>query len=308
MDEQATPLYRFLAPRYWLLWLGLGVLRVGVWLPFPWRLRLGRLIGWLAFHLVRRRRRIAEINIELCFPDLAPAAQQALVRRHFGALGMALVEAAMCWWLPDDKIRRLGRVEGLEHLERALAGGRGAIMLTGHFTALDLGGRFLTMQAPVSALYRPHENPLFEEIVRRGRERSAEQAIPKSDVRRMLRALRDNHAIWFAPDQSHRRKHSAAVPFFGVPAPTNTATSTFARMSGAAVVPFYPERLPGREGYRLVILPALENFPTDDPVADAQRTNLWLEQEIRRIPEQYLWVHRRFKRTGPEEPDRYAVL
>jgi KDO2-lipid IV(A) lauroyltransferase len=156
-------------------------------------------------------------------------------------------------------------------------------MLTGHFTALDLGGRFLTLEAPVSALYRPHENPLFEEIVRRGRERSAERAIPKTDVRGMLRALRDNHAIWFAPDQSHRRKHSAVVPFF-------------------------PERLPGRDGYRLVILPALEDFPSDDPVADAQRTNLLLEEHVRRIPEQYLWVHRRFKQTAPDATDHYAGI
>ena len=221
---------------------------------------------------------------------------------------MALIEVAMCWWASDEKIRRLGRVEGLEHLERALARGRGVIMLTGHFTALDLGGRFLTREAPVSALYRPHENPLIEEVVRRGRERSAEQAIPKSDVRRMLRALRSNHAIWFAPDQSHRRKHSAVVPFFGVPAPTNTSTSIFARMSGAAVVPFYPERLPGKAGYRLVILPALEGFPSDDPAADAQRTNRLLEEQVRRIPEQYLWIHRRFKQTGPDAPDHYRGL
>jgi KDO2-lipid IV(A) lauroyltransferase len=306
MTSEATPLYRFLAPRFWPVWLGLGVLRVSVWLPHPWRLRLGRTIGWLSYHLLRRRRRVAEINIELCFQDLTPAARRSLVKRHFGALGIALVEAALCWWLPDEKIRRLGRVEGLEHLQAGLARGRGVIMLTGHFTALDLGGRFLTLEAPVSALYRPHGNPLFEEIVRRGRERSAEQAIPKTDVRGMLRALKDNHAIWFAPDQSYRRKQSAVIPFFGVPAPTNTATSTFARMSGAAVVPFYPERLPGAEGYRLVILPALEDFPSDDPVADAQRTNLLLEQQIRRIPEQYLWVHRRFKQTAPDAPDYYA--
>ena len=308
MDDNATPLYRFLHPRYWLLWLGLGVLRVTVLLPHAWQIRVGRLAGWLSYKLMPRRRRIAQINIDLCFPDLTEAARRSLVKRHFSSLGMALIEGAMCWWLADERIQRLGRVEGLEHLEAALAKGRGVIMFTGHFTALDLGGRFLTLRAPVSALYRPHGNPLFEEIVRRGRERSAEQAIPKNDVRRMLRALRDNHAIWYAPDQSHRRKHSAVIPFFGVPAPTNTATSTFARMSGAAVVPFFPERLSDGTGYRLVICPALENFPSDDPVADAQRTNHLLEEQIRRIPEQYLWVHRRFKQTAPDAPDHYAGI
>ena len=308
MDDNATPLYRFLHPRYWLLWLGLGVLRITVLLPHAWQIRVGRLAGWLSYKLMPRRRRIAQINIDLCFPYLTEAARRSLVKRHFSSLGMALIEGAMCWWLADERIQRLGRVEGLEHLEAALAKGRGVIMFTGHFTALDLGGRFLTLQAPVSALYRPHGNPLFEEIVRRGRERSAEQAIPKNDVRRMLRALRDNHAIWYAPDQSHRRKHSAVIPFFGVPAPTNTATSTFARMSGAAVVPFFPERLSDGTGYRLVISPAIENFPSDDPVADAQRTNHILEEQIRRIPEQYLWVHRRFKQTAPDAPDHYAGI
>jgi KDO2-lipid IV(A) lauroyltransferase len=221
---------------------------------------------------------------------------------------MALIELAMCWWSSDREVRRLLRVEGLENLQAAMGRGRGVIMLTGHFTTLDLGGRFVTMLAPVAAVYRPHGNPLFDEIVRRGRERSARETIPKQDVRAIIRALRRERAVWFAPDQSHRRRHSAVVPFFGVPAPTNTATSNFARMSGSPVVPFFPVRLPDSRGYRLVILPALEGFPGEDPAEDAARINRLLENEIRKNPAQYLWVHRRFKPADAESVDHYTEV
>jgi KDO2-lipid IV(A) lauroyltransferase len=266
----------------------------------------GRLLGRLSMTLTPRRRRIAARNLDLCFPQMSTQERQSLLRAHFDALGMALVETALCWWASDAFLRSRITVEGKEHLDAALAGGKGVIMLTGHFTPLDLGGRFVTMLAPVTAVYRPHGNALFDEIVKRGRERSAYEAIPKQDVRGVIRALRKNRAVWFAPDQSHRRRHSVNVPFFSVPAPTNTATATFARLSGAPVVPFFPVRLPDKTGYRLIIGPPLEDFPTGDHEADATRINALLEEQIRKNPEQYLWVHRRFKRTDPDGPDHYA--
>jgi Kdo2-lipid IVA lauroyltransferase/acyltransferase len=307
LNTARTPLYRFGSPRYWPVWLALGIVRVLVALPYGAQLVAGRILGRIGLFLARERRGIAARNIALAFPALDPTARQDLVRRHFESLGMSIIETGMCWWADDRRLEGLAEVHGLEHIEAALAEGRGAIMLTGHFTTLDLGGRFLTQRAPVSAMYRPNPNPLFEEIMRRGRERSAKQAFSKHDVRAMIRGLRTNHLIWYAPDQAHKRgKYSAVVPFFGVPAPTNTATSVFARLGDAPVVPFFPTRLPGNAGYRLDILPPLENFPGDDPVADAARINRLLEERIRLCPEQYLWVHRRFKSTGENGADHYG--
>jgi Kdo2-lipid IVA lauroyltransferase/acyltransferase len=309
VDNEKVPLYRFLAPRYWPVWLALGAMRLLVALPFGAQRVTGVVLGRLAHAMARTRRRIAALNLELAFPELDPSRRRALLLRHFESLGMSVIETALCWWAGDERIDRLVEVHGLEHIEAALAAGHGAIMLTGHFTTLDLGGRFLTRKAPVSAMYRPHRNPLFEEIMRRGRERSAKHAFAKQDVRAMIRGLRTNHLVWYAPDQAHKRgKYSAVVPFFGVPAPTNTATATFARLGNAPVIPFFPVRLPGRAGYRLDILPPLEGFPGDDPIADAARINRLLEERIRLCPEQYLWVHRRFKPAGPEGTDHYGTL
>jgi KDO2-lipid IV(A) lauroyltransferase len=308
LSSTPTPLYQFLAPRYWPVWLALGVVRLLVALPFGAQLVAGRVIGRVALLFARERRAIAARNLELAFPELDAAARRALLQRHFESLGMSIIETGMCWWASDERVGRLVEVSGLEHAHAALAAGHGAIMLTGHFTTLDLGGRFLTRLAPVSAMYRPHRNPLFEEIMRRGRERSARQAFVKTDVRAMIRALRTN-LVWYAPDQAHKRgKYSAVVPFFGVPAPTNTATSSFARLGKAPVIPFFPVRLPGRAGYRLDILPPLQDFPGPDPVADALRINRLLEERIRLCPEQYLWVHRRFKQAGTEGEDHYGPL
>jgi Kdo2-lipid IVA lauroyltransferase/acyltransferase len=277
-----TPLYRFLAPRFWAVWVALGVVRLLVALPFGVQLAAGRLLGRLGYLGAGARRGIAIRNLELAFPELEETARHQLLLRHFEALGMSIIETGLCWWANDQRLEGMVEVRGFEHVEAALAAGRGAIMLTGHFTTLDLGGRFLTRRAPVAAMYRPHRNPLFEEIMRRGRERSAKQAFTKQDVRAMIRGLRTNHLIWYAPDQAHRRgKYSAVVPFFGVPAPTNTATSSFA---------------------------PLEDFPSDDPAADAARINRLLEERIRLCPEQYLWVHRRFKLAEPDGVDHYGPL
>lgn len=309
MSSEPTPLYRFLGPRFWPLWLALAMVRLLVALPFGAQRVAGRVIGRVAFLAGGRRKAIAARNLELAFPELDPAARRRLLQDHFESLGMSVIETGMCWWASDDRIAGLVEVSGLEHVEAALGAGQGGIMLTGHFTTLDLGGRFLTRLAPVSAMYRPHRNPLFEEIMRRGRERSARQAFVKTDVRAMIRALRTNHLVWYAPDQAHQRgKYSAVVPFFGVPAPTNTATSAFARLGSAPVIPFFPVRLPGRAGYRLEILPPLEGFPGADPEADAARINALLEERIRLCPEQYLWVHRRFKPAGTDGEDYYGPL
>ncbi len=302
------PLYRLLAPRFWAIWLALGLLRLVVMLPYRLQAPIGRSVGRIAMTFARRRRQIAARNIELCFPAWDDAQRRQLLRRHFESLGMTLIEMGLCWWASDARLEPLFEIEGLEHLQAALQHGNGVIMLTGHFTTLDLGGRFLTMQAPVTAMYRPNENPLFDEIMRRGRERSAQRAIPKQDIRGMVRALRENHAIWYAPDQSHRRGHSALVPFFNVPAPSNTATSALARMSGARVVPFLSLRLPDDRGYRFIIEPALTGFPGDDPEVDTLRINQWLERRIRLAPEQYLWIHRRFKPWDSDTPDPYAGI
>lgn len=300
--------WHFLVPRYWPVWLGLGLMKLMAALPFPWQLMLGGQIGRWIGKIARRRRRIAEINLALCFPELSPMQRTTLLEKHFAALGIGLFETAMAWWAPDDKLRGLARVEGLEHLQRALDRGKGVILLTGHFTPLELGARFITWHQPFHAMYRSHKNFLYETVMRRERERRSRfPPLPHEDLRGLLRAFKKGRAVWYAPDQNHGRRNSAFVPFFGIPACTITATPRLAALSGAAVVPYFPRRLPGTAGYEVVILPALEDFPSGDVVADIQRINALLEHHIRRAPEQYLWVHRRFKTRPPGSPTLYNL-
>ena len=300
--------WHFLAPRYWPVWLGLGLMKCMAALPFRWQLAAGGRMGRLLGKIARRRRRIAAINLELCFPEWSPAERNTLLEQHFAALGIGLFETAMAWWAPDEKLRGLARVEGAEHLERALAGGKGVILLTGHFTTLELGARFITWHQPFHAMYRSHKNPLYETVMRRERERRSRfPPLPHEDLRGLLRAFRKGRAVWYAPDQNHGRRNSVFVPFFGIPACTITATSRLAALSGAAVVPYFPRRLAGTAGYEVVILPALEHFPGGDVTADTRRINELLEHYVRRAPDQYLWVHRRFKTRPPGSPSLYNL-
>ncbi|HEX5339374.1 MAG TPA: LpxL/LpxP family Kdo(2)-lipid IV(A) lauroyl/palmitoleoyl acyltransferase [Gammaproteobacteria bacterium] len=285
----------FLKPRYWGIWLLLGFIRLAIQLPYPAQLVIGRGMGRVLRAVSRRRWRITVANLGKCLPELDLAARTRLAKAHFDSLGIAFLEFGMCWWGKENNLQKLGRIEGLEHLHAARAKGHGVILLCAHFTTLEITGRLLGLHTDLHLMYRPTENPLIEAVMRASRERLFERAIPRQDVRLMLKSLKSGKPVWYATDQGYRGKHSEMIPFFGIPAPTNVATSRLAHASGAPVVPFFAMRLPGAQGYKLVIEPALENFPSDDPSADALRLNQRLEQRIWLAPEQYLWSHDRFK-------------
>jgi KDO2-lipid IV(A) lauroyltransferase len=293
-----VPLYRFLTPRFWAIWLGLGLVRAIILLPLPTQLAIGRGLGRLGYVFARRERRVARINIALCLPELDVHQQRQLLKRHFASLGCAVLETALVWWASDARWRRLVQFEGAEHLRAALDRGRGALVLTAHFTTLESGARALTLLGPTSIMYLTPKNELIAELSRRGRARHTVQAISSEQIRGLLHNLKDNLPVWYAPDQRFTDKNSALVPLFGHPAASNVATSRLARISGAPVLPFFPVRRSDGRGYLVRILPPLEHFPSDDPVADTRRFHELIEAEVRRHPEQYLWAYKRLRRPG----------
>jgi len=295
----------FLAPRYWATWVGLGVLRTLEMLPYPVQRQVGSALGDLIRLLPLAYVRIARRNIDLCMPELSAAQRAALVARHFQSLGMALCEAANTWWSSNRRVEALAEVCGLENLQAALAKGRGAIMIGGHFTTIEIATRILGTVVPLNVVYRPTKNQLLSQTMVTGFARNG-KPIAHDDIRTMVRALKKNEAVWYAPDQSYRNKGAAMVKFFGIPAATTTATSRLARISGAAVLTYFPERLSGNAGYRVMIGPALQDFPGAEAIDDAERFNRLLEAQIRRVPEQYLWIHRRFKGLAADYPDYYG--
>lgn len=293
-------------PRHWFTWTVLGGLRLIARCSYQTQMAVGRALGRMAFHTIRRRRHVAERNLALCFPELDEAARATLLRRHFESIGMGIIELPMSWWAPAAAIDGRLVLEGLEHLQAVQARGQGAILLSGHFTSIDICGRLFAPHADVDILFRPQDNPVIEHFLGGYRKRRFRHAIERHDIRGMVRALRQGRTIWYAPDQNYRGSNSALVPFFGHPAPTNTGTARLARMTGAAVLPFYMERRLETGQYLIRIDPPLADFPSDDPLADTARQNRILEAQIQRCPEQYLWIHERFKKRPAPLPDVYA--
>ncbi len=297
---------RLLAPRHWPAWVGVGVIWLIARLPFRWLMRLGRLAGRLALHLNRERRRIAATNIALCFPELDPASQQALVRANLCDVGMMLVEFALGWM---GSRRAIGRVpvtvEGLEHLQAARDAGRGVLLVGGHFSHLELCARLVSQRIRIAGMYRRMDSDVFEFAVLRARLDYADTMFDKDDIRGTVKYMKAGGTVWYAPDQDMRSKDNVFVPFFGVPAATITATHHLARLSNAVVIPFFHRRLPGDTGYALRLGAPLEGIPSNDAAADTARVNAQIEQMVREAPEQYLWVHKRFKTRPPGEPKLY---
>jgi KDO2-lipid IV(A) lauroyltransferase len=289
---------QFLHPRFWASWLGLGLMRLSVYLPVQLQMLSGRLVAWVITPLTSSRRLIAERNIALCFPELTEQQRADLLDDNMRTMGMLLLEMALSWWGSDSSLEKRVRYEGLEHLDRGLAKGKGVILLTGHFTSMELGGRLIMLKKPCYVMFRELKNPLFNAVMMQSRVHHSEGIVLQEDPRAMIRALRKNKIVWYAPDQDYGRKLSIFAEFFGNTAATVPATARMAKMSGAAVVPFVPRR-EADGSYTLTLSPALEDFPTGDDIVDAQRINDLIEQEVRQSPEQYYWVHRRFK-TQPE--------
>lgn len=302
-------LWQLAGIRYWPTWLGFLCLRLGVFLPYTWLCGIGRAIGRLTMFFAKKRRKIAETNLSLCFPDMLEPDRQALIKAHFESLGIALFEIPIGWWGSDNALRGLAHVQGLKHLEEALKQEKGVILLSAHFTSMEIGARLLSLFIPFHVMYRSHKNPVMERFIAKNRARRCEKAIRRDDVRGLIRSLREGKAVWYAPDQNTQRKQAVFVKFFGHLASTNTATARLTKITGAAVVPFRTIRRAEGGGYDLILEPVLDNYPVDDLKTDTQRVNNIIESWVRDNPEQYLWIHRRFRtRPGTGDPPIYESL
>ncbi|VAX13137.1 Lipid A biosynthesis lauroyl acyltransferase [hydrothermal vent metagenome] len=290
------------------MWLGLGFLRLISALPLRFHQWTGNALGLFTYYLLPSQRRITQTNIRLCFPHLNRKEQRRLARTSQQAVAIALFDSALSWWGRDTRLRKLYRIEGLEHLHAAQKAGKGVLLLGGHYTTLEISGRLLALEnIAVHPTYRPAHNKLFEAVMSFSRKKLFSDLLPSKNMRRIVRVLKQKGICWYAPDQDFGREGSVFAPFMGVPAASLTITARLARLSGSPVVPFSSYRLAGGQGYVLRIKPALENFPSGDDLADATRINQVIADNIRDAPEQYLWLHRRFKTRPFGEPQLYPL-
>jgi len=297
----------YFLPKYWLTWLGVFVLYSISWLPYKLQLILGRLIGKLLFLIGTSRKKVALKNLELCFPDMDAEERQRVLKRNFENTGIALLETGMGWWWPNWRVKRKLNFIGLEHLEKAQQEGKGMLILTMHYLSAEMSCRGIGMGHPMVVFYRPHNNQLMEYFQFRGRGRSNKYMLGKRDVKGLVKALKEGESCIYLPDQDYGRNRSLFVPFFAVKeAATTTGTLIFARQKNTLSFMMIPTRNEDGSGYTIEIQPALQNFPTGDDETDVIRINQELERAISQKPEQYMWLHRRFKtRPNEEDPSLY---
>ncbi|BBE77035.1 MULTISPECIES: Kdo(2)-lipid IV(A) acyltransferase [Phytobacter] len=295
-----------LHPRYWLTWCGIGLLWLVVQLPYPVLYRLGCGMGRLAMRLMKRRVRIAHCNLELCFPQMPEQERQEMVKKNFESVGMGLMETGMAWFWPDSRINRWVDVTGMDNTKMHFAEGKGILLIGVHFLTLELGARVFGMHIPGIGVYRPNDNPLLDWLQTWGRLRSNKTMIDRKDLKGMVRALKSGDVVWYAPDHDYGPRSSVFVPFFAVEqTATTTGTWMLAKMSKACLVPFVPRRKPDGKGYELIMLEG----ETTPPLETAEETAAWMNKVVERCilmaPEQYMWLHRRFKTRPDGVPSRY---
>ena len=295
-----------LHPRYWLLWMGVGLLWLVVQLPYPVLYRLGNAMGRLAMRLMKRRAQIAYRNLELCFPEMSEAERHQIAVKNFESVGMGVIETGIAWFWPTARVNRWMDASGLEHIRAVQESGRGVLLIGIHFLTLEMGARMFGIHNPGIGVYRPNDNPVIDLLQTWGRMRSNKDMIDRKDLKGMVRALKNGEIIWYAPDHDYGPRASVFAPLFAVKdAATTSGTWMLAKMSKACVVPFVPRRKPDGKGYELIILPPECNPPLDDAETTATWMNKIVEQCIMMAPEQYMWLHRRFKTRPEGVPSRY---
>ena len=270
-------------------------MRLAAWLPLPVIVLIGGLAGELIRLLAFERRRVAAINLRIAFPEAGPDEIRRRVRACFRNVSTGILEIGLVWWAPE-RVRAITQIQGLEHLEAARRSGHGAMLLTAHFTAIEVGLPVLSAHATLQAMYKRPHNALMDSFMERHRGQFTAIIAGHHAPIGLIRGLKRGHAMWYAPDQDFGGKDTVFVPLFGLEATALTAPARIAAMARVPVMPCGVERLPQGRGYRLTIGAPLEGFPTGDDRADALRINQAIEALIRANPDQYLWIHKRYKR------------
>jgi KDO2-lipid IV(A) lauroyltransferase len=264
---------------------------------------IGNAVGAVMFWLIPERRNVTRINLEKCFPDLKKSERERLARMHFRAFVRSFIERGILWWAPRSRIERMVRLEGVENVEQEK--GRRIIVFAPHFVGLDATLSRLSCDFPVAMMFSRQKDPLFDALLYRGRTRFGGRMYPRqAGIKEGLREIESGALYYYLPDLDYGRKRSVFVPFFGVPAATVTGLSYIAQQTQAAVVPCVTRMLPAGGGYVARLYPAWKDFPSGDDVADARRMLAFIEERVLETPEQYFWLHKRFK-TRPEGEARF---
>lgn len=274
-------------------------------LPLPILARIGQGLGMLLYVLARERRFVVHTNLRLCFPQWTPARRNRIARAHFRAIGRGILEQGIGWWASAERIRRLVRVEDRQYLEEAIKGQ--VIVLALHFVGVDMGAIRMSSEHSMATVYAQQKNPVFDALLRKARTRFGHNRLlsRQDGIRAVVKSMREGWSLFYLPDMDFGPDGSVFVPFFGVQAATVTGLSRIAKLTGARVLPFVTRELPGGRGYEARFYPVWENFPGDDVVADTRRMNAFIEERVIETPEQYYWVHKRFKTRPPGEARFY---
>ncbi len=299
------PIRKIYAPSVWPTWILVGLAWLVARLPVAWVFALGKFTGNLMYRIARPRRLVTQTNIARCFPELSAEEQDTMAREVFRQVSIGALELMIPWLNPGKDLSARFTISGREHLDAAIAQGRGVILVGGHYAVMDVISAPLAACGEIDLMYRFNKNPVWEWLQVSGRKRYFEHVIEREDIRQIMRRLKQGRVIWYAADQDYGRKHSVFAPFFGVQAATIVATSRFARLNNSPVLLLRQTRDTENRRWQLTFSPIVEDFPSGDDETDAQRMNALLEAEIRHHPEQYLWLHKRFKTRPEGEPAFY---
>lgn len=297
---------RLLRPALIPVWLSVGLLWLLHWLPLPLQAALGNTLGGLLALLPGRRRHIVATNLALCFPDASGALRRRWLRQTFQASIRAVLEHGVLWWGSEARLRRLIRID---NPEAAMGDGvRPVIWLAPHFVGLDMGGVRLTMDRTIVSMYARAKDPVTDKFMRHGRTRFSNIVLIErhEGVKSTLQAIKSGLPFYYLPDQDHGRQNAVFVPFFGVPAATVSALPRLAKLTHAQVIPAITRQLSWGRGYAVRFYPSWDHYPSGDLETDVTRMNTFIEDRIREMPAQYLWLHRRFKTRPAGEPSLYA--